>query len=169
MDYPILIKSCIAGDRKAHKKLYETFAPEMYLICIKYMKTHEDAEDCLQNGFIRLFTRLHTFKFEGVFEGWVRRTFVNICLDALVSKKYFYEDDKLRISTEDTGFNRLQRKEANKALHTIAKGHRNHIILYNLGYSHKEISEIMGCSEVTSRSQYMRGKIIFKKKLKEVL
>jgi RNA polymerase sigma factor (sigma-70 family) len=77
----LLIENCIQGDRKSQKELYDNFAPRMYSICLRYSKNQTDAEDILQEGFVKLFNNLNRFRGEGSFDGWVRRIFVNTAIE----------------------------------------------------------------------------------------
>src|SRR5215217_4800547 len=81
-----LIKNCIGGERKSQKKLYELLSPKMYSVCLKFFRKTTDAEDVLQEGFIKLFNNLHKYRGEGSFEGWVRRIFVNSAIEHLRRK-----------------------------------------------------------------------------------
>src|ERR1700712_2548754 len=81
-----LIENCIKGDRKSQKELYGMFSPKMYSICLRYCKNQMDAEDVLQEGFVKLFNNLHKFRGDGSFDGWVRRIFVNTAIEHIRRK-----------------------------------------------------------------------------------
>src|SRR4051812_40049993 len=81
-----LIEKCIGGERKSQKQLYDTYAPKMYAICLRYAKQQMDAEDILQEGFVKLFNNLHRFRGDGSFDGWVRRIFVNTAIEHIRKK-----------------------------------------------------------------------------------
>jgi RNA polymerase sigma-70 factor (ECF subfamily) len=83
----LLIENCIKGNRKSQKELYDIFSSKMYYICLRYAKNQMDAEDILQEGFVKLFNNLHKFRGEGSFDGWVRRIFVNTAIESLRRKQ----------------------------------------------------------------------------------
>jgi RNA polymerase sigma factor (sigma-70 family) len=162
-----LIKDCINGNRKSQKELYNAFAPAMYAICLRYSKNQMDAEDILQNGFIKLFNNLHKFRGEGSFEGWVRRIFVNSAIEHLRDKKINVTVD---ITLQDyipyshiSALENLYEKDLIKTTEVLSDGYRTVFKLYALdGLSHKEIAEYLGISESTSKSQYSRAKAILR-------
>lgn len=157
-----LIKACIDGDEKAHKKLYKQYSPIMYAICLRYMKNEDDAKDALQEGFIRAFKKLSSFRFSGSFEGWLKRIFVHISIEQLRKRKYFsgiddYIEDKNLSVSQPTG-----QLDASKLLDVVNKlpdGYRTVFNLYVIdGYSHKEIAEELGVSESTSKTQLFKAR-----------
>ncbi|MEQ1678906.1 MAG: RNA polymerase sigma factor, partial [Chitinophagaceae bacterium] len=83
-----LIRGCIAGDRRLQEELYRRFAPKMYAVCLRYASNAEEAEDILQEGYIKIFKKLDSFRGEGSFEGWVRRIFVNTAIEHFRRKRY---------------------------------------------------------------------------------
>jgi len=83
----LLIEGCLKGDRKSQKALYDTYAPKLFTLCLRYTKHYRDAEDVLQDGFVKLFNNLDKFKGDGSFEGWVRRIFVNTAIQQFRNKK----------------------------------------------------------------------------------
>jgi len=162
-----LIKDCINGNRKRQKELYDLLAPAMYSICLRYSKNAMDAEDILQNGFIKLYNNLHKFRGEGSFEGWVRRIFVNSAIEHLRDKKINVTVD---ITTQDfipyahtSALENLYVKDLIKSADTLSDGYRTIFKLYAVeGLSHKEIASYLGISESTSKSQYSRAKAILR-------
>ena len=158
-----LVKNCIEGNRKSQKKLYELLAPKMYPVCLKFFKKSADAEDVLQEGFIKLFNNLHKYRGEGSFEGWVRRIFVNTAIQHYRSLKPAAVDasdieDSLP-SYETSALDNLYEKDVIQITNGLSNGYRNVFQLYAVeGYSHKEISELLGITESTSKSQYLRAK-----------
>lgn len=168
-----LIQQCIDGDRASQKVLYDRLAPRMFPICIRYIGDRTQAEDVLQDGFITLFTKLKDYKGEGSFEGWARRIFVTTALMSLRKK------DALKMS-EDLDFARglkaetvsqtqnLGYKELMELVMSLPPGFRTVFNMYSIeGYSHKEIGEILGISETTSRTQLSRARIWLQNKIKE--
>ena len=168
-----LIQQCIDGDRASQKVLYDRLAPRMFPVCIRYIGDRTQAEDVLQDGFITLFTKLKDYKGEGSFEGWARRIFVTTALMSLRKK------DALKMS-EDLDFARglkaetvsqtqnLGYKELMELVMSLPPGFRTVFNMYSIeGYSHKEIGEILGISETTSRTQLSRARIWLQNKIKE--
>ena len=168
-----LIDSCIKGDRAAQKMLYDRLAPRMFPLCIRYVGDRALAEDVLQDGFITLFTRLKDYKGEGSFEGWARRIFVTTALMDLRKKdalKMSEDLDAARgLKTETVSqVQNIGYKELMELIMTLPPGFRTVFNMYAIeGYSHKEISEILGISETTSRTQLSRARIWLQNKIKE--
>jgi RNA polymerase sigma-70 factor (ECF subfamily) len=169
-----LIESCIKGDRASQKALYDLLAPRMFPLCMRYVGDRDAAEDTLQDGFITLFTKLESYKGEGSFEGWARKIFVTTALMSLRKKdalKMTEELDAVRGMKTDLpsqGQN-LGYKELMKLVMTLPDGFRTVFNMYSIeGYSHKEIAEMLGISETTSRTQLSRARIWLQKKIKEI-
>ena len=145
----------------------------MFPICIRYAGDRESAQDILQDGFITLFTKLEDFKGDGSFEGWARRIFVTTALMYLRKKDVLKMSDELELArglkadtvtqTQNLGY-----KELMELIMTLPPGFRTVFNLYALeGYSHKEIGEMLGISETTSRTQLSRARIWLQNKIKE--
>lgn len=169
-----LIESCIKGDRASQKALYDRLAPRMFPLCMRYVSDKDQAADILQDGFITLFTRLDSYKGDGSFEGWARRIFVTTALMSLRKKdalKMSEELDAVRGMKADLpsqGQN-IGYKELMKLVMTLPTGFRTVFNMYAIeGYSHKEISEMLGISETTSRTQLSRARIWLQNKIKEI-
>ena len=168
-----LIKSCRKGDRAAQRVLYDRLAPRMFPVCIRYVGDRTLAEDILQDGFVTLFTKLDNYKGDGSFEGWARRIFVTTALMHLRKKDALKMSDDLEVAkglkTEVTGqIANIGYKELMEMVMSLPTGFRT---VFNMdaveGYSHKEIADILGISEVTSRTQYSRARAILQSKIKE--
>lgn len=168
-----LIKSCIDGDRAAQKVLYDRLAPRMFPVCMRYVGDRTLAEDLLQDGFVTLFTRLDSYKGEGSFEGWARRIFVTTALMSLRKKDALKMSDELEtargIKAETVSqMQSLNYKELMKLIMDLPTGFRTVFNLYVIeGYSHKEIADMLGISETTSRTQLSRARIWLQNKIKE--
>lgn len=169
-----LIRSCIEGDRKSQKVLYDRLAPRMFPVCIRYIGDRDQAEDVLQDGFITLFAKLETYKGDGSFEGWARRVFVTTALMALRKKDALKMSEDLETvrgmksetasQTQQIGY-----KELMKLITSLPPGFRTVFNMYSIeGYSHKEIAEALGISETTSRTQLSRARIWLQNKIKEI-
>lgn len=168
-----LIESCKKGNRVAQKVLYDRLASRMFFICIRYVGDRTLAEDILQEGFVTLFTRLGSFKGEGSFEGWARRIFVTTALMYLRKKDALKMSDDLEaakgMKTDVAGqIENIGYKELMEMVASLPTGFRTVFNMYAVeGYSHKEIGEILGISEVTSRTQYSRARALLQSKIKE--
>lgn len=145
----------------------------MYPVCIRYIGDRETAEDVLQDGFITLFTRLEDYKGEGSFEGWARKIFVNTALMNLRKKDALKMSDDLEaargLKTETVSqMQSLGYKELMAMIMELPTGFRTVFNMYAIeGYSHKEIGEMLGISETTSRTQLSRARLWLQKKIKE--
>ena len=162
------------GDRAAQKRLYDLLAPKMFPVCMRYIGDRVQAEDLLQEGFITLFTRLDSYKGEGSFEGWARKIFVTTALMSLRKKDALKMSDDLEAARgiKAETVNQVQNigyKELMELVMSLPDGFRTVFNLYVIeGYSHKEIGEMLGISEITSRSQLSRARIILQNRIKEL-
>ena len=169
-----LIRSCIKGDRAAQKEIYDRLAPRMFPVCIRYIGERAAAEDVLQDGFITLFEKLDSYKGEGSFEGWARRIFVTTALMALRKKDALKMSDELDVARgmKSDSVSQVQNigyKELMNLIMSLPPGFRTVFNLYSIeGYSHKEIGDMLGISETTSRTQLSRARIWLQKKIKEL-
>ncbi len=159
-----IIKGCINKQRDCQKKLYDALAGKMMFVCFRYCKNRDDAEDVLQEGFIKVFKHMESFKFEGSFEGWVRRIMVNTAINFITQQKQKYLFDDIETmsnhpeSDSDAG-SKINEKDLLKLLCLLPDGYRTVFNLYVIeGYSHKEIAELLKISEGTSKSQLSKAK-----------
>lgn len=160
-----LIPKCIKGDRTAQRKMYELLAPRFFPVCIRYVGDRTVAEDVLQEGFVALFAKLETYSGSGSFDGWARRIFINASLmylrknDVLKDSQDITEIRKMS-SDGETALERIGYKELMGLITTMPVGFRTVFNLYVLeGFSHKEIADMLGITESTSRTQLSRGRI----------
>ena len=177
-NYPLvesdLIKSCIAGDRKMQETLYYRYSPKMYAVCLRYSNHAEDAQDLLQDGFIKVFKNLEKFRGEGSFEGWMRRIFVNTSIEQFRRKnKLATVPEAKENNIEDSTFGALEsmaEKDIIKIVQQLSPGYRQVFNMYVIeGYTHKEIGDILGINEGTSKSQLARAKVILQKMIEDKL
>jgi RNA polymerase sigma-70 factor (ECF subfamily) len=173
-----LIAGCLENDAAAQRELYNQFSPKMLSICYRFSPNREDAEDMLQEAFIKVFTHIQTFQNKGSFEGWIRRIIVHTCINFLKRNRKFNdqieltEADMMQVK-EETMPSIMQAKQVVECIRLLPVGYRTVLILYALeGYSHREIGEMLEIGESTSRSQYTRSKamletILIKKKILE--
>lgn len=158
-----LIKGCLEGDRRAQEYLYQRFSPKMYGVCLRYAGKAEDAQDILQDGFVKVFKNLHMYRGDGSFEGWVRRIFVNTAIEHYRRQVNLYpvteNHENLLETKELSAFDSLSVKDLVQIIQQLSPGYRTVFNLYVVeGYSHKEIAEMIGISEGTSKSQLARAK-----------
>lgn len=146
----------------------------MYAVCLRYASNADDAQDLLQDGFIKVFKNLVKFRHEGSFEGWMRRVFVNTAIEHFRKKVHINtisEKDEVRI--EDSSWNALDdlaEKDIIQLVQELSPGYRTVFNMYVIeGYSHKEIADLLGITEGTSKSQLARAKGILQKKVGEFL
>lgn len=171
-----LIEDCITGKRRAQNKLYKKYAKTLLGICLRYSRNKSEAEDVLQEGFIRIFMKINEFRMEGSFEGWMKRIMINTALlnsrDNL--KHYFHSDldelqDTLSDGSEMQVDSNYSAKDLMKLVQSLPDGYR---VVFNLyvfeNYTHKEIAEIIGVSEGTSKSQLARARKFLQNKIKEL-
>lgn len=160
----VLIQGCLRNDATAQQELYYKYSPKMLSVCYRYAKSREDAEDMLQEGFIKVFTQIHQFQNRGALEGWIRRIIVHTCINNLKKNKKFSESvDIIHASSisvrEENIPSILQAKQVVESIRLLPLGYRTVLNLYAIeGYSHREIAEILDIEESTSRSQYTRAK-----------
>jgi len=157
------------------EELYNRFAPKMYAVCLRYANNSDDAQDLLQEGFIKVYKNIHRFRAEGSFEGWIRRVFINSSIEHLRKKsaKLMTVREKEEGTIEDTDITALDtmaEKDIIKLIQELSPGYRTVFNLYVIeGFAHKEIAEQLGISEGTSKSQLARAKSILQKKVAQYL
>lgn len=173
LDYASLIEGCRSGNRLSQKALYDALSRKMFAVCLRYMGDREAAEDVLQDGFVTLFSKLDSFSGAGSFEGWARKIFVNTALMSLRRKDVLRNTEEVDaafgISSESpTPVQQIGYRELMKLVSELPPGFRTVFNMYVIeGYSHKEISEALGVTEVTSRSQLQRARMLLQDKIKE--
>jgi RNA polymerase sigma factor (sigma-70 family) len=160
-----LVNACIKGDGRAQKLLYEQYSRTMFGICLRYSNTYDEAKDILQDGFVKVFTKMGQFGFQGSFEGWMKRIFVNTALEYYRSNKnhMYHEDVNMAYDQpyHDHTIDKISQKEILDILQSLAPGYRNVLNLYIIeGYSHAEIAEMLQINEGTSKSQLSRARVI---------
>jgi RNA polymerase sigma-70 factor (ECF subfamily) len=170
-----LIKGCIEGNRQMQEELYNRFSGKMYAVCLRYANNADDAQDLLQEGFIKVYRNLHRFRAEGSFEGWIRRVFVNSSIEHFRKKSIELSkvSDKEENTIEDSdisALDQLAERDIVKLIQELSPGYRTVFNMYVVeGYSHKEIGDLLGISEGTSKSQLARARSILQKKIAQYL
>lgn len=158
-----LIKCCLKENIACQKALYDKYSGKMFAVCLRYTSSREDAEDALQESFVRIFDNLPRFRFEGSFEGWMRRITVHTVLRYIQKKTPLqFAEDTSQIKVADEQVNvlgQLNEKDLLKLIASLPHGYRVVFNMYAIeGYSHAEIGAALGVSEVTSRSQFLRAR-----------
>ncbi|MET0393884.1 MAG: RNA polymerase sigma factor [Chitinophagaceae bacterium] len=156
------------------EELYRRFSPRMYAVCLRYAGMAEEAQDILQEGFVKVFKKLETFRSEGSFEGWMRRIFVNTAIEHFRRKKYLQPVTEKEENTLEGNYlsvlDDLAERDILNLVQQLSPGYRTVFNMYVVeGYSHKEIADILGVSEGTSKSQLSRAKVILQDLVKKFL
>jgi RNA polymerase sigma factor (sigma-70 family) len=166
-----LINGCKKGENDAFRLLYKKYSSKMLVVCLRYTNSRPEAEDVLQEGFIKVFKSIHQFRNEGSFEGWLKRVMVNTALESfrkqkkmeLVDYEFIPESESSSIF-EGNALNNFEIKDLLKMIQELPKGCN---VVFNLfaieGYSHKEISDMLNISEGTSKSQVSRARSLLQK------
>jgi len=165
-----IIYKCREGNSKAQSELYRLFSPKMYGVCLRYAKDTANAEDILQEGFVRVFTKIEQFEFKGSFEGWLRRIMVNTALEKFRKHDRLYPVEEMQIyeATEwvEETISSISAAELMVMIQELPPRYRMVFNLYAIeGYSHLEIGEMMNISEGTSKSNLSRARMILQKKV----
>ena len=156
------------------EELYRRFSPRMYAVCLRYAGNSEEAQDILQEGFIKVFKKLDSFRSEGSFEGWVRRIFVNTAIEHFRRKRYLMpvtekEENTLEGKTA-SALDDLAAKDIMALVQELSPGYRTVFNMYVVeGYTHKEIADMLGISEGTSKSQLSRAKVILQEMVRNFI
>ncbi len=159
---------CIHGDLRSQELVYKMFSGRMMVVCVRYLKSREDAEDLLQEGFIKAFQQIHQFKGNGAFEGWLRRMFVNLCLDTLRKNKGIRwvstddreipieQQDEIEGDELDIDFTPEQVLSAMEKLTPVYRTVFNLIAFEE--FSHQDVADKLGINVGTSKSNYFKAK-----------
>ena len=167
-------KECLSNNGKAQSELYQYFAPKMYAVCLRFAENAESAQDILQNGFIKVFSKGQNFEGKGSLEGWIRKVMLNSAIE-------YYRKNKVVFQTTDSisedhhelpadfDMHGLGYKDLLNMIKELPIGYRTVFNLYAIeGYNHKEIAEMLDMSEGTSKSQLSRARQWLKEKLKKM-
>lgn len=167
-----LIKGCLKDKPAAQKALYDKYASKMFGICLRYSRHRHNAEDLLQEGFIKVFRYLKNFRGDGSFEGWLRRIFVNTAIEHYRKNSPMYSmqeiPEKWHQVDENTAIGDMSADELMSLVNALSDGYRMVFNLYVIeGLNHREIGERLGISEGTSKSQLARARALLQKMIKE--
>lgn len=164
-----LIDGCRKGDRSVQKALYERYCQKMTVVCMRYSKTTAEAEDILQEGFVKVFQGIKDFRQESKLETWITRIMVNTALNLQRKKLYLFpmvDVEELDLPQEELSVSAIHFTQLLEMIQSLPQGCQ---IVFNLfaieGYNHKEIAELLKISEGTSKSQYARARSLLQQKL----
>ena len=164
-----LIEGCRKGNRASQKALYERYCRKMLVVCMRYSKTTAEAEDILQEGFVKVFNGLKEFRQESKLETWITRIMVNTALNVQRRKLYLYpmvDVEDVTLPDVELSVSGINFRQLLEMIQTLPHGCQ---IVFNLfaieGFSHKEIAEQLGISEGTSKSQFARARSLMQAKL----
>lgn len=166
-----LIEGCIAGKRSAQNRLFDKYAPKMLGVCYRYAQTEHDAEDIMQDGFVKVFKNLSKFRRESSLETWIRRVMINTALNFLKATQKLRMQADIEVAENDANFsisqwNTMDTQLIMDCIHSLPVGYRVVLNMFAIeGYSHKEIAQELAITESTSRSQFARAKVLLKKKI----
>lgn len=165
-----LLVLCKQGDRLACKQLFEIHSRKMMALCYRFARDRNEAEDILQEGFVRVFNKLDLYKGTGSLEAWIKRVMINTALkyrEKNITKHHYTEIDNVHIfDASPTVLEELSKEEILKLVQELPDGYRAVFNLYVIeGYSHRDIGEMLKIGESTSRSQLVKARTLLKKKL----
>lgn len=173
LDERTLVQGCLANDPQSQEALYSRYAPRMYAVCLRYARRAAEAQDMLQDGFIRVFNKLAHFRHDGSLEGWIRRIMVTTAIDHLrrhaVRKEHFTADDGVDAPVPADALDALGVQEVHALLAELPHGYRTVFCLYAIeGFDHAEIGAMLGVGESTSRSQLAKARRMLQQRINEL-
>jgi len=169
----IIIEGCIKGKPRSQEALYKRFAAAMYGLCLQYASSEADAQDIMQEGFVKVFGKLDQVKNPAAFPGWIRRVMINTALEKYRSQVILQRIDEVQEeadnATDERIFDNLTCQELVALIQTLTPRYRMVFNLYAIeGYNHQEISEELGISIGTSKSNLSRARVILQEKIKNI-
>lgn len=168
-----LIQGCLREDPQCQQEIFRRYAGKMLVVCMRYARHHLEAEDILQDAFIKVYNRLGQFQGKGSFEGWIRRIVVNTALKNYDRKSFTHEkmglEDREDVGADPHVIGQLHAEELMKLIHQLPDGYRVVFNLYAIeGYSHAEIADMLGIQESTSRSQLVKARKLLQAQVLEL-
>lgn len=171
-----LVRGCVLKNEAAQKAVFDLYAGKMLGVCMRYARNYADAEDMLQDAFIKVFDKIKQFKGEGSFEGWIRKIVVNTALKKYTLIRYDKEiighegvDAEHFFSTEQVAYSHLSEKELLQLINKLPDGYRFVFNMYVIeGYSHDEIATLLGIQSGTSRSQLAKARMLLQKQILQI-
>ena len=174
MEEKQLIEGCLRGDSRAQKTMYESYAPAMMSVCQRYVSCRETARDLLHDGFIKLFTKIHTYSGTGSFNGWMRRVFVTTALEHLRRGdvlRYSIDVESSEYQKIESDISTFEHLSINDLLACIARLPDMYRIIFNMhaieGYTFVEIAKELEVNENTVRARYARARVLLQKMVSE--
>ncbi len=166
-----LIKKAIDGNPDAQQRLYAIHSPKMLSVCRQYIKDIHFAEDVMVNGFLKVFTHLETFKFQGSFEGWVRRIMIRESISYLRKQQFVvYDDDVFEKHQQQSSLQTsdLDTEHIQQLIDALPQGYKMVFVLYTVeGYKHQEIATMLDITESTSKTQLLKARKLLQEQLKK--
>ncbi len=169
-----LIDGCIAGKRSAQNQLFDKYSPKMLGVCYRYAQTKHDAEDIMQDGFVKVFKNLKKFRREAALETWIKRIMINTALNFLKATEKLRMEADITVAENSVDFstnqwNSIDTEVLMQCVHSLPAGYRIVLNMFAIeGYSHKEIAKQLNITESTSRSQFARAKGVLRKKIEAI-
>jgi len=165
-----IIKGCIKNNAECQRILFDKYSQLLMAVCLRYSGDVPGAEDMLQEAFIKVFSSIQQYRFEGSFEGWIRRVTVNTCLRKLQQTKIRFDDlskvEDEQVLIHDDAFSRLTEKALIRMISSLPRGYR---VVFNLngieGYNHDEIAALLGIEAATSRSQLAKARKLLQQQI----
>ena len=168
-----IISECAKGNVQAQEKLYRMFSPKMFGVCLRYAKDRTEAEDNLQDGFVKVFSNIKKFRGDGSLEGWIRRIMVNVCLEKYRRQRLLHPVEDVSVyDSQKLSDDVLEKMTADELIRLIQELPPRYRMVFNLfvmeGLSHQEISAEMEITVGTSKSNLARARDILKRRVKEL-
>ena len=170
LEYKELIEACVRGDRMAQRNLYDIFSKRMFMVCLRFTKSQQEAEDVLQDSFIKVFSNLKSYRGDSRLDYWIKRIVVNTALNSQRNKLYMYPmmdiDDVKNDYDHSKTLSGFQLDELLSMIRELPTGCQTVFNLFAIeGYSHKEIAKMLEVSEGTSKSQFSRARKLLREKI----
>lgn len=167
---PDIVEACKKGKREYQEKLYRILSPVLFPVCLRYASDRKEAEDWMQETWIRIFGKIADYRMEGSFEGWTRKICVSVCLENIRKKKILYDQTDLSkitvLSDDEDVFSKLSVQDIITLIQNLSPGYRTVFNLYVMeSFSHEEIAIKLGISVGTSKSQLARARQILQEKI----
>jgi RNA polymerase sigma-70 factor (ECF subfamily) len=168
-----IIEGCLNENKIYQRELYKRYSGKMMVVCLRYANSRMEAEDMLQDGFIKVFDNISKFKNKGSLEGWVRRIMVNTALNQIRTNRMKFEDiSETKSYLTDNNMNAIDKLNEKVLLDIINKLPKGYKYVFNMfaieGFSHKEIAEKLGIEEASSRSQYAKARKYLQQKINKL-
>lgn len=165
-----LIKKVISGNGHAQELVYKKYAPKMLGVCRQYIKDVHFAEDVMVEGFLKMFQKLETFRFEGSFEGWLRRIMIRESISYLRKQQFVVYDDELYENNQTDAITQqsvLDTEHIQQLIDTLPQGYKMVFVLYTVeGYKHQEIADLLSITESTSKTQLLKARRLLQDQLR---